>query len=203
MLKIGLTGGIASGKSAVADTLAELGASVIDTDLIARDVVAPGTDGLDEVVNAFGATVLMPDGALDRRALRDIVFADPARRRQLEALLHPRIRAAALEAAAAADGLYTVLVVPLLIETDFVDLVDRVLVVDCDPQIQVERVMRRDQCSAEAAGRIISSQINRDTRLAAADDIITNDGSREKLRQAVEALHRRYLGLAAAHAPDH
>lgn len=201
MLKIGLTGGIASGKSAVADTLAELGASVIDTDILAREVVAPGTAGLDEVAAAFGTQVLTPDGQLDRRALRDIVFANDDQRRQLEAILHPRIRAAALEAAADASGSYVVFVVPLLIETNFVELVDRVLVVDCDPATQIARVMARDNSSADDAARIIRSQLDRSSRLAAADDVLVNDGSLQELQSAAAVLHQEYLRLVPDEAP--
>ncbi len=139
MLKIGLTGGIASGKSTVAEMLAALGAAVIDTDVIAREVVAPGEAGLTAVTAAFGNELLAPDGTLDRAKLRRLVFADPAKRRRLEAILHPLIRARAVAAAQQASGPYLVFVVPLLIETDFVALVDRVLVVDCDPATQLRR----------------------------------------------------------------
>lgn len=196
MLKIGLTGGIASGKSAVADELGRLGATVIDTDVIARDVVAPGSAGLAEVVTEFGTAVLTDTGQLDRRALRDRVFADAEQRRRLEELLHPRIRAATVAAMAAATGPYAVVVVPLLVETDFAGLVDRVLVVDCDPAQQIARVMVRDACSAEDAERIIASQIDRASRLAAADDVIRNDGSLADLRRSTAVLHAQYLQRA-------
>ena len=198
MLKIGLTGGIASGKSAVADTLGELGACIIDTDVIAREVVAPGTPGLDQVVAAFGDEVVAADGGLDRAALRTLVFADSARRKQLEAILHPLIRAATLEAAARATGPYLVFVVPLLLETDFAALVDRILVVDCDPGLQIERVMRRDQCTSDEARRIIRSQTDRATRLEAADDVLDNNGSLSELQSATAALHAQYLQLAGS-----
>lgn len=197
MLKIGLTGGIASGKSAVADTLGELGAAVIDTDVIAREVVEPGTPGLAEVVAEFGQGILTADGELDRAGLRTLVFADNDRRKRLEAILHPLIRAATLEAAERASGPYLVFVVPLLLETDFAQLVDRVLVVDCDPALQIKRVMERDDCSADEARRIIRSQTDRASRLEAADDILDNSGTLADLQQAATALHAQYLELAA------
>ncbi len=198
MLKIGLTGGIASGKSAVADLLGEFGATIIDTDVIARDVVAPGEAGLAAVADAFGAGILGADGTLDRARLRKLVFADPAKRRQLEAILHPLIRARALAAAAAATGPYAVFVVPLLVETDFRALVDRVLVVDCDPQTQIDRLTARDGIPVAEAQRMLAAQAGRDERLAAADDLIDNNGNRDALRATVAALHAHYLELAAA-----
>ncbi len=198
MLKIGLTGGIASGKSAVADLLGEFGATIIDTDVIARDVVAPGEAGLAAVADAFGAGILGADGTLDRARLRKLVFADPAKRRQLEAILHPLIRARALAAAAAATGPYAVFVVPLLVETDFRALVDRVLVVDCDPQTQIDRLTARDGIPVAEAQRMLAAQAGRDERLAAADDLIDNNGNRDAMRATVAALHAHYLELAAA-----
>ena len=198
MLKIGLTGGIASGKSAVADILGELGAHIIDTDVIAREVVEPGTPGLADVVAAFGEDIITADGHLDRGKLRALVFADSARRTQLEAILHPLIRTATLAAAEQAPGPYLVFVVPLLLETDFAELVDRILVVDCDPALQAERVMQRDQCTSDEARRIIRSQTDRANRLEAADDILDNSGTLSDLRDATTALHAQYLQLAAA-----
>ncbi len=196
MLKIGLTGGIASGKSAVAEMLAALGAAVIDTDVIAREVVAPGEAGLTAVTAAFGNELLAPDGTLDRAKLRRLVFADPAKRRRLEAILHPLIRARAVAAAQQASGPYLVFVVPLLIETDFVALVDRVLVVDCDPATQLRRLMARDGAPAAEARRIVAAQAGRAERLAAADDVLYNNADLAKLQTAVAALHARYLRLA-------
>jgi len=196
MLKIGLTGGIASGKSAVADTLGELGATVIDTDRIARDIVEPGTPGLAQVLAEFGPDVLAADGSLDRAVVRALVFSNRERREQLERILHPLIRAATLEAAAAATGPYLVIVVPLLVETDFSELVDRVLVVDCDPALQIERVMQRDNATGDEARRIIRSQTDRSTRLEAADDVLDNSGTLDDLHAATAALHAQYMQLA-------
>jgi dephospho-CoA kinase len=199
ILHVGLTGGIASGKSAVADLFASLGATVIDTDIIAREVVAPGQPGLAACVAAFGADILQADGALNRAILRKQVFADPARKEQLESILHPLIRAATLaEAKRAAPGSsYQIFVVPLLVETDFIALVDRVLVIDCPIEVQRARLIARDKESMTTADALIASQVSREDRLAAADDIICNDSDLAALEPAVEALHQQYLELAA------
>jgi dephospho-CoA kinase len=198
-LRIGLTGGIASGKTTVAALFAELGVPVIDTDTIAREVVSPGQPALAEIVETFGTEVLGTGGQLDRSALRRLIFADTARRRQLEAILHPRIRAETLARADACRGPYHVIVVPLLLETGFASLVDRVLVVDCPESTQRARLAERDHESAEQIERIIGSQIARDARLQAADDVIDNAGSLTDTRRQVEALHRSYLDLARPH----
>jgi dephospho-CoA kinase len=195
--RVGLTGGIASGKSTVAGMFLALGVPVIDTDVIARQMVETGTPGLAAVVAAFGAEVLHPDGSLDRRRLRNLAFATPASRRQLEAILHPRI-AAELEAqSATAGGPYQLLVIPLLIESGMDARVDRVLVVDCSETIQRERLMVRDGESAEGADRLLAAQLDRATRLNRADDVLGNSGTREELRQRVQELHTAYLLLAA------
>ena len=197
-LRIGLTGGIASGKTAVADLFAKLGAAVIDTDVIAREVVAPGTPGLTRVCSIFGDEILNADGSLDRAALRSRVFADEPSRKQLEAILHPLIHAETLrQSAALAAAPYQILVVPLLAETGFREIVDRVLVVDCPPDIQAERLMARDKESATTAAAMINAQTGREQRLMIADDTISNDGPREALAHAVASLHRQYLELAA------
>ena len=195
MLKVGLTGGIASGKSLVADLFAEAGASLVDTDLIAREVVAPGEPGLAAIVDHFGEEVIDASGQLDRRHMRTLIFSSQTRRRQLEALLHPLIRTRTLAAINAASGPYVIVVVPLLAETGFAELVDRVLVVDCDEATQTQRLMARDAHSADEARRIIASQASRAERLALADDIIDNNGDAESTRQQVLRLHNAYLGL--------
>lgn len=196
MLTIGLTGGIASGKSIVARKLVELGASLVDTDVIAREVVAPGEPGLDAIRKVFGPAVLTESGELDRSAMRDLVFHDAAKRRALEQLLHPRIRARMLEQIAAARGPYVVVAVPLLVESEFAKLFDRVLVVDCPEETQIARLMRRDGITAEDARAMLAAQTDRATRLAAADDVIDNGGSLDATYEQVERLHRRYLELA-------
>jgi dephospho-CoA kinase len=197
-LRIGLTGGIASGKSTVADMFADLGVPVIDTDVIARDVVRPGQPALEEIREAFGAGVIAADGTLDRSAMRAIVFGDDAARRRLEAILHPKIREITREQAEAAGGAYQVIVVPLLVESSLRAFVDRVLVVDCDEEIQVARLLERDTESEQQARKILAAQSTRDERLAIADDVIENEGSLEDTREQVLALHRSYLREAAA-----
>ena len=201
MLRVGLTGGIAAGKSAVADMFGELGAPIVDTDVIAHELVAPGEPALDAIAAEFGPGVVARDGKLDRRALRHIVFGDPDRRRALEAILHPRIRARALAELDRAAGPYALVVVPLLLETDFHTLVDRILVVDCEEETQLERLKARDSIDAQAAQAILETQVDRATRLAHADDVIDNGGTREATRRQVEALHRAYLELAQGGLP--
>lgn len=197
--RIGLTGGIASGKSAVASEFAALGVPVIDTDELARTVVTPGSEALREIVAAFGADFLAPGGELDRRRLRARVFADAAARERLESILHPRIRKAMLAASAAAGGPYQVLVVPLLVESGFDREVDRVLVVDCSVETQKRRLLQRDREDPTRVEQILAAQADRATRRARADDVIDNDGDLESLHAQVASLHRLYLRLARAH----
>ncbi len=199
-LTVGLTGGIASGKTTVAERFAELGVAVIDADEVARAVVAPGEPALGEVLERFGDTVLSPTGELDRRALRNLIFAEPEARHALEAILHPRIRAQMRARAAAAQGPYLVLVIPLLVEGGARDGIDRILVVDVDEDRQLERLMARDGSSRDQARAILSAQASRAARLQVADDVIPNGGSLDELRAGVDRLHRRYLALAAAPA---
>lgn len=195
-LRVGLTGGIASGKTLVASLFAENGAVVIDTDELARRVVAPGTPGLDSVRAAFGDGVVGTDGALDRRALRRLVFQDPAARRRLEAILHPLILDAMSAESASAGGPYQILVIPLLVESGLGDRVDRVLVVDCPEDIQIARLTARDGETASGARRILAAQADRASRLAAADDVIVNAGAPEDLAAAVERLDQLYRELS-------
>lgn len=196
MLRIGLTGGIASGKSTVANMFVELGAALVDTDTVARQLVARGEPALDEVRQAFGDTVIDGRGELDRAALRKIVFSDADRRRELEAILHPRIRARTLALLDRARGPYAIAAVPLLVETGFAQHVTRVLVVDCSVDIQLERLMRRDQIDRYAAEAAIGAQAGRSARLAAADDVIDTGGTQASTRRQVENLHESYLELA-------
>jgi dephospho-CoA kinase len=196
-LVVGLTGGIASGKSAVAAVFVALGAGLVDTDAVAREVVAPGEPGLAAVRAAFGNKVLLPSGELDRAALRGLVFEDEAKRRQLESLLHPLIRVRTLAKLAEVRTPYAIVAVPLLVETDFRQLVDRVLVVDCPEHLQLERLMKRDAIPRPEALAMLRAQADRATRLKAAHDVIDNSGTREATRTQVELLHRRYLDHAA------
>lgn len=195
VLRIGLTGGIASGKSLVADMFAKLGIPVIDTDKIARQVVARGQPALAEVTAEFGARILTPEGELDRTSLRQIVFQDEPLRRRLEAIVHPRIREMTLQASETAGGPYQVLVVPLLIESDFQQLVDRILVVDCPESVQRERLLVRDTETPEQVERMMDAQLSRSRRLEAANDIIDNSGTQDATRRQVETLHRKFLGI--------
>jgi dephospho-CoA kinase len=195
-LRIGLTGGIASGKSTVAEQFKELGIPVIDADEAARAVVEPGTPGLANVVHRFGTGVLLPNGSLDRRALRTLIFRDPASRRDLEVILHPLIQTHMEQSAKAVAGPYLVMAIPLLIEGGSANGVDRILVIDVDEAVQLQRVMARDGCPLAEARAILASQASRSVRLAAADDVLLNTGTVTELRQAVDRLHERYLQLA-------
>jgi dephospho-CoA kinase len=195
-IRIGLTGGIASGKSTVADLFAALGAPIVDTDVIARQVVEPGQPALDEIRDVFGDVVIKEDGTLDRSRLREIVFADDARRKQLESVLHPRIRDAAFLQASLASGPYVIIVVPLLFESPMKNAMDRILVIDCSEETQFRRLADRDNESEEQVRRIIAAQANRAERLSIADDVISNDGNLADTRNAVRSLHELYLSLA-------
>lgn len=195
---IGLTGGVASGKSLVAGLFREHGIEVIDADQVARDVVVPGTHGLRQVVAHFGAGVLDPGGALDRRRMRERVFANDAERRTLERILHPLIQAELARQRDLATGPYSMLMVPLLARTGMMRaLVDRVLVVDAPETLQLERLQARDGISPELARAMIAAQESRAERLAVADDVVTNDGRPDALTAAVTTLHQQYLRLAA------
>jgi dephospho-CoA kinase len=201
-LRIGLTGGIASGKSTVSQRFLELGVPVIDADLAARAVVEPGTPGLALVANRFGPSVLDANGNLDRAALRNLIFKDPAARKALDAILHPLIRAAMEKQAENVPGPYLVMVIPLLVESGNArDRVDRVLVVDVDEAVQLQRVQARDGSSPEQAGAILAAQSSRSGRLAAADDVLPNSMTVADLRQAVDNLHQKYLQIAQSNSP--
>ncbi len=200
-LRIGLTGGIASGKSTVAARFSELGIPVIDADESSRFVVAPGQPGLEAVIARFGEEVVTADHELNRRALRQIIFADPKKRRELEQILHPLIRGDMERRAMQAAGPYVILEIPLLVEGGGRDRVDRVLVVDAEEAAQLQRLMKRDGESLEGARAILAAQANRAVRLEAADDVLVNSGTVPELRHAVDGLHQRYLRLADAAAP--
>ncbi len=196
-MRVGLTGGIASGKSAAAHFFSALGVPVIDTDVIAREVVAPGSDGLAGIRKRFGDTVIQGDGTLDRAALRAIVFADPAERKALEAILHPLIREETVRQADSAEGDYQVIVIPLLVESPLKHFVDRILVIDCSEDTQIARLIARDGGDAAAAQRILDAQASRQERLAIADDVVGNEGDLEALEREIYAQHRKYLELSA------
>lgn len=197
MLVIGLTGGIGCGKSAVAEIFARLGATLIDTDLIARQLTALGQPALTAIREQFGADYFLSDGNLDRARLRRLVFSDAAARKQLESLLHPLIRDEVSQSLRIVQTPYVIVAVPLLLETGaYREMVQRILVVDCGEEQQVERVMARNRLSEEEVRAIMASQIGRAERLRQADDIIDNHGDPNGLQQQVEQLHRRYLQLA-------
>lgn len=196
--RVALTGGIASGKSTVANLFAALGVPVIDTDVIAREVVEPGQPALAAVVKAFGSEVLDGDGRLDRRRLRERIFADAGARERLNAILHPAIRAEMERQSQTAGGRYQVLVIPLLTEGGGRGHVDRVLLVDVPEALQVERLMMRDGVSREQAVASLNAQATRAQRLAMADDVLRNSGQPDELRDRVAELHGKYCALAAA-----
>ena len=196
---VGLTGGIGSGKSAVAVLFAELGADIVDTDAIAHQLTGRGGAAIEPIRAAFGGSVITPEGALDRAAMRRLVFSDPAAKQRLEAILHPMIRVEADLRCVSAQGAYVILVVPLLVETgSYRGRVDRILVVDCAEATQVARTMARSGLTEAEVRSIMAVQASREARLAAADDVIDNDGGLEALRAQVEALHRRYLDATRA-----
>jgi dephospho-CoA kinase len=196
-LRIGLTGGIASGKSTVTQRFGELGVPVIDADVASRTVVEPGKPGLAQVVARFGTGVLDADGQLDRSALRKLIFKDSSLRQALDAILHPLIRVEMERDAAQSEGPYVVMAIPLLVEGGSAGKrADRVLVVDADETLQIQRLQARDGSSVEQARAILASQASRAARLAAADDVLLNTGTVAELRQAVDRLHEQYLQLA-------
>ncbi|MEE3197508.1 MAG: dephospho-CoA kinase [Pseudomonadota bacterium] len=196
MFRIGVTGGIASGKTMIADMFSELGAGVVDTDLVARNVVAPGEEGLRAVSEVFGDRVLNASGELDRALLRNIVFNNAKERDRLEKILHPLIRAQCLVQVNSLQAPYALVVVPLLVETGFAKFVHRVLVVDCLADLQIQRLMGRDQLKQSDAQAMLDAQVNRTTRLKVANDVLDNNGSPDQARIKVGKLHSKYLKLA-------
>ncbi|WP_454010268.1 dephospho-CoA kinase [Aeromonas sp. Marseille-Q7275] len=203
MYVVAITGGIGSGKTTVANQFAALGIEVVDADLIARDVVAPGTPALAAITSHFGPEMLTGQGQLDRRALRERIFSDPAAKSWLNALLHPIIRSEMLRQCAAVSSPYCLLVVPLLVENRLTELADRVLVIDVDEATQIERTCRRDGVSREQAQAILASQASRSERLAMADDVLDNQsGTTETIRERILALHETYLAFASQQAPQ-
>lgn len=194
--RVGLTGGIASGKSTAAKFFGALGVPIIDTDQLARDVVEPGQPPLERLVERFGPGILTEDGHLDRPALRNIVFSDPKARADLEALTHPAIGAAVEARSNELGGVYQILVLPLLVEKNLGSQLNRVLVVDCDEELQIRRLQSRDGSTLEQARAILNAQASRSSRLKAAHDVIKNEGDMSAVREQVEQLHARYLELA-------
>lgn len=199
MFVIGLTGGIGSGKTAATDYLTTLGVTIVDADLASRVVVEPGKPALKAIAERFGDHVIAEDGSLDRRALREIVFADPDALKALEGITHPAIGQELRNQIAGSKSPYTVLVSPLLFETSQKDLVHRTLVIDAPAELQVKRTMARDHVPEEQVAAIMKAQLERTKRLDQADDVVENHGSLEKLHDELDALHKRYLELASNH----
>lgn len=197
MFIVALTGGIASGKTAVERCFARRGIEICDADRVARDVVAPGSEGLGQVIATFGNDVLDADGSLDRKLMRERVFADAGARGQLERIIHPRVRNALRQAAQKMRSAYGLLVIPLLVESGDYAWVDRVLVVDVPRNVQISRLLNRDGITRELAESMVDAQASREQRLAIADDVIDNTADLAALDSAVETLHRHYLQLAA------
>jgi dephospho-CoA kinase len=192
-LVIGLTGGIGSGKSTVAGIFKQFGIPVIDADDIAHALVAPGQPAIEEIIEVFGPASVDACGALDRNYLRKLVFSDPEQRHRLEAILHPKIRHEIIALTRNVQAPYCIVVIPLLLETDQQDLVDRILVVDTKLDNQITRVAMRNGLPRHEINAIIAAQANRDRRLAAADEVINNDGSLDQLAIQVRAQHEKYL----------
>ena len=196
MLVIGLTGGIGSGKTVVSDLFSQLGVPIIDTDLIARELVQPGQPALADITAYFGKEVLKQNGSLNRDKLGSITFNDPEARKQLETMLHPRIRHLVTERLKKLHSPYAIVVIPLLIETGKNSYIDRILVVDCDQKFQISRVKERDKRSKQQIENILLAQASREQRLKAADDVIENNANQATLLEKVKDLHHKYLALA-------
>jgi len=199
MFKVALTGGIAAGKTAVSDYFQTLGVPVIDTDIISRQIVEPGQSAFKAIVEQFGSELLSQDSRLNRKALREIVFNQPEKRRQLENITHPAIHQAVMIQLKSLQANYVILVIPLLVESGNKYQQDRVLLVDIPESLQIQRVMQRDQISEQQAKQILQAQSTRQQRLDIADDVIVNSGDISNLQQQIAELHRKYLALAAAH----
>lgn len=193
---VGLTGGIGSGKTTVANLFAEQGVDIIDADIVAREVVMPGTPGLKAICIRYGEKVLLDDGSLDRKQLRNLVFSNAEEKQWLDNLLHPQIRQRMIERCAQATSCYAILVVPLLLENDMTSMVNRVLVVDTSESLQQQRTAQRDNVSLAQVDQIMATQLTRQQRLSHADDVIHNDAKPDKLKEQVNKLHQQYLILA-------
>lgn len=196
MFVVGVTGGIGSGKTAVTNNFADLGIAIVDADIASRVVVEPGQPALAHIAGHFGPGILQADGRMDRAAMRQLIFSNPAEKQWLEQLLHPLINIEIHRQLDTASSPYAIFVSPLLVEGNHGDLCDRLLVVDVPEEVQLARTMARDDNEAEQVKRIMASQASREQRLARADDVIENAGTLAQLREKVEALHQRYLELA-------
>lgn len=201
MYVVGLTGGIASGKTTVADLIAANGINIVDADIVAREVVAIGSEGLTQISSHFGNDILLDDGSLNRVLLREKIFSDESNKQWLNNLLHPMIRAELLAQLAASNSIYTLLVVPLLVENKLTNLCDHVLVVDVAEHIQIQRTMARDNVSEQQAKAILQSQATREQRLTAADSVVVNNDRQQVIKDAA-MLHQKFLELATTAMAD-
>ena len=196
MLKIGLTGGIASGKTTICNMFSQLTIPIIDADIIAYELVEPNKDAYIKIVQLFGRDILQKDNALNRKKLRKLIFSDPIAKKQLEAILHPQIRQQLQRQSTQQPAPYCILAIPLLIEANMIDLIDRVLVIDTDESLQINRLCQRDNMSTNEAHTIISSQSGRKEKLAVADDVVINSGSIDALRITINELHKKYSAIS-------
>jgi len=193
---IGLTGGIGSGKTTVADLFAQFNIDIIDADIVAREVVEPGTPGLNAIVDKLGSDILLTDGSLNRSKLRQAIFNDNSLKNWLNAQLHPMIREKMQADIKRAKSPYCLLVIPLMVENNLQTMADRLLVVDVDEEVQIARTQQRDEVDAEHVKKILAAQASREERLAAADDVITNNGDSAALQSEVAALHQQYVAMS-------
>ena len=198
MLKIGLTGGIGSGKTSVARLFAGLGSPVLDADVIAHQLVAKGQPALVQIQQAFGSNIVKPDGSLDRSHLRELVFSDPGQKQKLEAILHPLVYKTLQAELEQLSAPYCIICIPLLFETNMPHFVDRILVVDCPVETQIERVKNRDHLSTERIESIIATQVSRTLRKSRADDLVDNSKTDSGLAEQVKKLHNLYISLSAS-----
>jgi len=195
MLVVALTGGIGSGKTTVSQLFEALGTPIVDTDIIARQLVAPGESALSKIVRQFGETILNPDGTLNRAQLRQTIFQSPDKKRLLESILHPLIRKEMMHQIAALTSPYCIVVIPLLVESGQMEFADRILVVDATEAAQLNRVSQRDNQAENEIAAIVASQASRDARLAVANDVIHNNSTLDELKQQVVTLHQKYLTI--------
>ena len=197
-LYIGLSGGIASGKTIVSDEFSSLGADIIDTDIIARELIFPGSETLNEIVSVFGENVLQDDGNLNRKLMRQIIFSEKDKKITLEKIMHPKIHNKVKLKIQSASGYYQIIVVPLLLQSPVLDFIHRVLIIDCDEKIQINRLIKRDNISEELAIKMIENQSKRKERLAIADDVILNEGRLEEIKHEVKKLNDFYIKISSS-----
>ena len=197
-LYIGLSGGIASGKTIVSDEFSSLGADIIDTDIIARELIFPGSETLNEIISVFGENVIQDDGNLNRKLMRQIIFSEKDKKITLEKIMHPKIQNEVKLKIQSASGQYQIIVVPLLLQSPILDFIHRVLIIDCNEKIQINRLMNRDNISEELAKKMIENQSKREERLAIADDVILNEGHLKEIKHEVKKLNDFYIKILSS-----